>query len=186
MTVEPEPDAPERTRAVLEERARRLAEPRLGEAPSNRTIDLVHFTVGEERYALPTACVRRVAAISPLASLPGIPEFYLGLINLSGLAMPLVDVARLLGAVPAEMTAVTRVVVCGYDHAEFGLAADSVTGVEPISLDAFERAHAAADELVRGVSADALVLIDGDALLRDARLFAGRRTDAGPDHEENR
>jgi purine-binding chemotaxis protein CheW len=171
--VTAEPNGTEHIRAVLEERARRLAAPLVAAGGSSRTLELVRFTVGNERYALPAACVRRIASIPALTPLPGLPAYFLGLINVRGMVLPLVDIAQLLGALPAEVRATTRVIVCGDDRAEFGLAADSVIAVEPFAAEAFERAQAAG-ELVRGVTADALVLIDGDALFRDARLYPGR------------
>ena len=56
----------------------------------------VRFRVGEERFALPVASVNEVAEVGELSSVPGAPAAVLGVRNLRGQVLPVVDLAAVL------------------------------------------------------------------------------------------
>lgn len=57
----------------------------------------VHFRVGTEQYALPVENVLEVAELGLIAPVPGAPDSVLGVRNLHGQVLPVVDLAPLLG-----------------------------------------------------------------------------------------
>ena len=77
----------------------------------------------------------------------------------------------------------TRVLVLGDDRAEFGVLADAAHDITTLRVDEI---HAAPDsatgvgrEYLRGVTADALIVLDGAALLQDGRLFIDQGDESG-------
>jgi purine-binding chemotaxis protein CheW len=57
----------------------------------------VHFRVGAEEYALPVEHVLEVAEVGSISPVPGAPEPVLGVRNLHGQVLPVVDLAPVLG-----------------------------------------------------------------------------------------
>lgn len=169
---------PERARAVTDERARLLArspEP----VVAGETLEVVTFALAAERYAIETRYVREVVRVLDFTPVPGAGDVVLGVTNLRGEILSIVDLRKILGVSHARLTDLTQIIVMGTEAAEFGTVADRVheiIGMPTIDLlPPFEPATADQGEHVRGITRDALVVLDGAALLRDPRLFVDHR-----------
>src|SRR2546422_4341013 len=92
--------------------------------------------VGAESYALPVLSVREVAKLGEIAPLPGAPGMVVGVRNVHGQVMPVLDLAGLLGV--ARDGQPERVVIAEEDGLSAGLAVDAVIGVEDITEAAEE------------------------------------------------
>lgn len=164
-----------RDRAVLQERARVLARPLTDELAATNRLELVIFTLTGERYALESRCVLQVVKLQDLVRMPGAPDHLLGLTNLRGEILPVFDLRALLGLSRARLDDLSRLLVLGDGEPELGILADAVLELErrrPDELLAAAEPIARADmPYLRGVTADALVVLDGAALLHDPRLF---------------
>jgi purine-binding chemotaxis protein CheW len=159
----------DRDRELLRERARRLARP-LGDASEHTTrLDAVSFSLGRERYAVAVSNVFAVFRLSSLTPLPGARAPVIGLTQWRGDVLTVLDVRGLVGAVTTALDDLARVIVLGVDRPEFGLLADRLD--DPLRLDAgavfplsAERASRASD-IVRGITSDAVVILDAPALV---------------------
>ena len=165
---------PAREAALLDERARALARPLERHTQAGPLLELVHFRSGEQDYALETRFVLEVLrAPEQLVPLPGAPQVLRGLTLLHGEVLAVVELAPLFGrAAPA---AHGPVLVVGAGRPELGLRADVVEEVRllardtllapPPALGAQERT------LLAGISRDGIIVLEGEALLGDGRLF---------------
>lgn len=166
--------SPERVREILEERARALARVPTEAAADADGIEVVVFTLAGESYALETGFVREVAVLPPPALLPGAPEFIAGVVSLRGQVLAVVDLRRLFGLPVVESTVRPRLLVLGEGQPEFGILAESVSEVVRLPRARLLEPAAPAGltpEHVRGVTEQALIVLDGAALLHDGRLF---------------
>jgi purine-binding chemotaxis protein CheW len=93
----------------------------------------VTVRVGAELYAMPVDAVLEVAEIGNLTPLPGAPGGTLGLQNHHGAALPVFDLARLLGISGSARPALMVVVDDGTHRA--GLALDEVCDVGELPAD---------------------------------------------------
>lgn len=122
--------------------------------------------VGDERYAIDTARVREVASGPRATPLPGAPSWVLGVINLRGEVVPLLDTVAMLGlgAMPSPGFAVVVELAAGP-------AALGATGMpEVATLDEALGPSELPGALGRHrVDRDLVVLLDPDALLAAAR-----------------
>ena len=166
--------SPEQAHELLERRARALAQ-KPAQPRAVRWLELLRFKLAGEHYAIDSSCVLQVLALSDLTRMPGAPAHLLGVTNLRGQVLPVFDLRVLLGVVRPALCDMTRLLVLGKDEAELGILADAVEEISAIDpaqvlqpsqpLSGLERA------CVRGVTADALIVLDGAALLADRRLF---------------
>jgi purine-binding chemotaxis protein CheW len=155
-------------RAILEERARRLAIPPQSPEPGER-IHLVTVSLANETYGLDAAAVLDVFRLSELAPLPGAEAPFFGLTAWRGDLLTLLDLRPALGLSAHALDDLSRVLVLGRAQAAFGVLVDAVRelcvlparDVRPPPEDG-----RAIREYVRGITADAVLVLDTDYLLR--------------------
>ncbi|HUG28705.1 MAG TPA: chemotaxis protein CheW [Gemmatimonadales bacterium] len=127
---------------------------------------------GGLEWALADNTVREVAAMVPLARIPGAAAAVLGLGNLRGTMVTVVDTRRLLGQAADGPPVAVVVVEAG--GRRVGLAVDEVDDLHQVPMDAFELAQGAPgvpDGVIisRGRIDRPFLLLDPEALL--APLF---------------
>jgi len=111
------------TMTVLLEQAERLRQGQDSER-SEELLDLIVFRLGEECYALPVEAVRGVIGKSEITPLPGTPRHLLGLTNMRGEILSVIDFKPLLGIGAAQGLPPYLVVARLGEHS-VALAADS-------------------------------------------------------------
>lgn len=165
--------SPERARAVLEERARRLARrPEKSEAGS--AAEALCFSVGPERYGIEAGYVREVVRASEVTPVPGGPDLFSGVTNLRGEVLAVADLRRLLGLPALPRSEPSRLLVLGVERAEFGVLADAAEEIVRLRAEEILRASPPPPsshkweegQFVKGVTQDARVILDGEKLLR--------------------
>jgi purine-binding chemotaxis protein CheW len=96
---------------------------------------------GGEDYALPVKDVIEVAELGRITPVPGASSAVLGVRNLRGAVLPVVDLAAVLGLPRTEPC--QRIVIAEQAGCRAALAVDSVTGVEqlPVAAEETESPH---------------------------------------------
>jgi purine-binding chemotaxis protein CheW len=87
----------------------------------------VLFRVGRALCALPMHEVRQVLATAPITLVPRLPEFVLGVTNLRGRILAVVDLARRLG-LDASESSKSRVIVAQHEEVMLGYRVAQVLG----------------------------------------------------------
>jgi len=165
--------APVNDRAQLEERARRLARP-AESARTVATLEVVTFGLSRGRFALPTRLVLEALRLMAFTPIPRTPDFVLGVTNLRGGILPILDLRRALGVAASGITDLSRLLVLGREEAEFALVVDRVNEVVTLELPSLVKAELVdrgAGNLVQGITPDGISVLDGDALLDDPRFM---------------
>lgn len=127
----------------------------------------VRVRVGTERYALPAEHVPEVATMGELTRVPGAPARLLGVRNLRGEVLPVVDLARALGVHDAGEP--TRVVVAESGDLRAGLAVEAVEDVGELP----DFVEGSDNALVHGaamVDGGLVGVLDVPALLNECRV----------------
>ncbi len=71
----------------------------------------VTLGVAEERFAVPVERVQEILQVQPTARMPNAPAFFLGMIDVRGQGIPVVDLRLKLGVEAGRDTENTRVIV---------------------------------------------------------------------------
>jgi chemotaxis signal transduction protein len=132
---------------------------------------------GALEWALADSAVREVAAMVPLARIPGAAAAVLGLGNLRGTMVTVVDTRRLLGQAADGPPVAVVVVEAG--GRRVGLAVDEVDDLHHVPMDAFELATGTPgipDGVIisRGRIDRPFLLMDPEALLAPLFPAAGQ------------
>ena len=165
--------SPEQRREILRERAKRLAmEPAAGE--TGERLEVVEFLLGTEHYGIETSFVREVHPFREVTPLPCTPSFVLGIMNLRGEILSVIDIGKFFDLQPQEQGESTKVIVLTCAAMQFGVLADAVLGVRTILTSSLQSSLATVTGLradyLKGVTREHLVLLDAGKMLTDRRL----------------
>ncbi len=167
--------SPERAKVVMEERARALARVPVRAPAAAEVLEVVTFTLANERYGIETHHVREILRLNDYTPVPAAPAFLEGVLNLRGEILALINLRKLLGVAERGVTDLSRVLVLGGERAEFGVLADAAHEVLTLRTDEVlespESVAGIGREYLKGVTENALIVLDGAVLLRDRRLF---------------
>ncbi len=86
------------------------------------------FSLGKEEYAVELLRVREVIAMPEYTPVPHTPPCFLGIMNLRGQVISVMDLRLKLG-LPAGRDSETTVIICDLDGAAVGVVVDSVNTV---------------------------------------------------------
>lgn len=103
-----------------------------------KAVQCVIFRVGGTRQALPIDVVREILVPGPITPAPGAPASVLGLAQVRGRAIPVVDLAVRLGLPAVAPTAERRLVVVNASYGASALLVDTVDEVATIQPGEFE------------------------------------------------
>jgi purine-binding chemotaxis protein CheW len=144
------------------------------ETPPDSLVELLSFTLGEELYAIESGHVGAVLPLPHFTPLPGTPPFVLGIVNVRGHIVSVLDL-RVLFELPIEgLSDKNYLVVLRNQEMEFGLLADRIRGIEQIPRDSLQAGLANLTGIranyLLGVTAEQATVLDGARLLGDPNL----------------
>ncbi|MDP2030745.1 MAG: chemotaxis protein CheW [Thiobacillus sp.] len=172
---------PEETQRILKARAQTLAREPAPEEAADARIEVVEFLLAYERYAVESRYVREVYPLENLTPLPCTPAFVLGIINLRGEILSVIDIRKFFELPEHGLTDLNKVIVLRSENMLFGILADAITGVRRIpSADIQSSLPTLTDIRVaylRGVTPDRTVILDAEKLLSDANIIVQEQVD---------
>jgi purine-binding chemotaxis protein CheW len=167
-----QPDA-EHIQTILHERARDLAAPLESESAAQQFVELIEFSLARERYGIASAFVREVYPLTHLTPVPCTPDFVLGIINVRGEIISVIDIRKFFALPAAGLTDLNKVIILHNSKMIFGVLADFIVDVRAIALTAIQPASniggIRADYLA-GVTAEGMAVIDTEKLLADKNI----------------
>ncbi|WP_037940476.1 chemotaxis protein CheW [Sulfurospirillum arcachonense] len=90
-------------------------------------IQLVGFVVGEEEYAIPILNIVEIIKPIEFTRVPSVPEYVLGVFNIRGSVIPLIDLRRRFNLPPVNNTGDTRYIVMKGEGNTAGFVIDRLT-----------------------------------------------------------
>ena len=168
-------DANSDSQRILRERAQSLARvPSAGPA-AQCTLDLLEFRLASERYGLETRYVHEVHPLRELTPLPCTPEFVLGIVNVRGRILPVLDLKKFFQLPDQGLTDLHRIIHLRGNGLELGLLADVMVGVRRVPLDRLQLSLPTLTgiraEYLKGVTDERLVVLDLERLLSDPKII---------------
>ena len=141
---------------------------------NDEVLQWVTFKLDSETYGINVMQVQEVLRYSEIAPVPGAPIYVLGIINLLGNVVTVIDTRSRFGLESAEVTDNTRVVIIEAEKQVIGILVDSVAEVVYLRASEIDEApNVGNDEsakFIQGVSnreGELLILVDLDNLLSD-------------------
>ena len=158
--------------SILRERARLVARPAVA-ASQAEDVGFIEFELGEQRYAIEAAQAEEVIELADSTPVPGLPEFYVGILNWRGAVYPLVDIRRLLGFRVGRDEPFRFAILLAGSGRMVAVGVHAIVGLSRWQPDGIAPAAGQADEspAIAGLLANGTLLLDAGRIIHDARLL---------------
>lgn len=140
----------------------------------DQVLQWVTFQLEEETYGINVMQVQEVLRYTEIAPVPGAPDYVLGIINLRGNVVTVIDTRTRFGLPVRDVTEQTRIVIIEAEQQVIGILVDSVAEVVYLRTSQIDSAPNVGTEesakFIQGVSnrdGELLILVDLNKLLND-------------------
>ncbi|CDT08421.1 chemotaxis protein CheW [Vibrio sp. 10N.222.51.C8] len=144
------------------------------EQTNDEVLQWVTFQLEEETYGINVMQVREVLRYSEIAPVPGAPDYVLGIINLRGNVVTVIDTRSRFGLMQGEITDNTRIIVIESERQVIGILVDSVAEVVYLRSSEIDTTPSVGTDesakFIQGVSnrdGKLLILVDLNKLLSE-------------------
>ena len=146
-----------------------------GSVKEDPVLQWVTFRLGNETYGINVMQVQEVLRYNDIAPVPGAPIYVLGIINLRGNVVTVIDTCQRFGLQPIDVSDNTRIVIIEADGQVIGILVDSVAEVVYLRSSEIESAPNVGNnesaKFIQGVAnrnGELLILVDLNKLLSDS------------------
>ncbi len=139
----------------------------------------ISFSLKQENYCINLKFVREITKLKHvnLTKLPCVPAFIIGIINLRGDFITIVDIKEFLNIPKTEITEKTKIIVIKTDNIQIGILVDDVFGIENIPNEKlthnmqikYEKNNFTSAEIM--LNYKVMCVFDIKKFLEDERLF---------------
>ncbi|MCG8426853.1 MAG: chemotaxis protein CheW [Chromatiales bacterium] len=143
-------------------------------AGNDPVIQLVTFRLEDEVYGINVMMVQEVLRVTEIAPVPGAPPYVLGIINLRGNVVTVIDTRGRFGLMQGEIDDASRIVIIESDKQVVGILVDSVAEVVELRASQIDSAPNVGNEessrYIQGVAthdSELLIVVDLNKLLTE-------------------
>ncbi|MCF3641745.1 chemotaxis protein CheW [Rhizobium sp. TRM95111] len=97
--------------------------------------ELIAFRITDQEFCVNIMSVREIRGWTPATPMPHAPDYVLGVINLRGAVLPIIDLSLRLGMKPAEPTVRHVIIVAQVNMKVVGLLVDAVSDILTVTDD---------------------------------------------------
>ena len=146
---------------------------------AEKDVELLSFRIGEQEYCVDIMSVREIRGWTPATPLPHSPSYVLGVINLRGAVLPIINLSIRLGMKPVEPETRHVIIVAQVGAKVVGLLVEAVSDILTVSDENIQPTPEISSDLekqyARGILAidkRMICLIELGALFPDAESEA--------------
>jgi len=140
------------------------------DAKAAKQIEFVTLVAGGQSFCIEITQIREIRRWTPVTLLPHSPPYVLGVINLRGAVIPILDLAAKLGFQPIEPTERHVIIIIAIEERIVGLLVESVSEILGISSDMVrDTPRTQEDDSTRAISG---IIPTGDDMIKILSLEA--------------
>lgn len=149
---------------ILKKRADRLSKELKPKDDFQDKIEVLAFQIEAEKYGIEVLFIHKVYLLKDLTPLPGVSPHIIGMINVRGQIVPVLDFRKIFELSATDNTSNQKVIVISVNDATFGLLADEVLGLEAVLVNEIQRdlptLNGPKVEYINGVTFHQMVILD--------------------------
>jgi len=137
-------------------------------------LQYVTFRLDDETYGINVMQIQEVLRYTEIAPVPGAPDYVLGIINLRGNVVTVIDTRKRFGLMSADVSDQTRIVVLELEGQVIGVLVDSVAEVVYLRQSEIETAPNVGNEesarFIQGVcnkNGELIILVEFEKMLSE-------------------
>lgn len=160
--------------AVLRARASTLAQQSSSTGAVGELVSVIEFSLASETYAVESTFVRETFPLTDFTPLPGVPPFVLGIVNVRGQILSIVDLKKFFDLPERGLGQLNKLIILHSTEMEFGVLADEILGVRSIPSEAIQPAPVIISgigrDYIQGVTTNGVIVLDTNKLLTDEQI----------------
>jgi len=141
-------------------------------AEDRALFEFISLYVGDQSFCIELNRIREIRRWEPITMLPHSPAFVLGVVNLRGAVIPIIDLAAKLGFPSLEPTKRNVIIICNLGNQVIGLLVESVSEILTVNLSELKEAPRVKEDetnrAIRGVISikeDMIRVIDLESMM---------------------
>lgn len=165
----------EEKKKILKARAKNLAQEPKATQSATEYIEVVEFLLAYEKYCIELNFISEIYPLKEITLLPCTPNFVLGIINVRGKILSVMDIKKFFNLPEKGLTDLNKVMIIHTPEMELGILADAIIGVQLIPLKDIQPPlstltgiHA---EYLRGITKERCVILDVTKILSDQKII---------------
>ena len=168
-------------RRILKQRAEELAQSGDLQDKQENIVEVVEFEISYVKYAIESKWVNEVYPMLDFTFLPCTPDYVMGILNLRGTILSLIDIRRFFGLSVHGLSNMNRVLVVECGDMEVGILADFILGVRNLHKDEIQppisTIKGVKADFLKGVTPEPLIIIDIEKVLEDPKLIVNEEVE---------
>jgi purine-binding chemotaxis protein CheW len=172
----------EECRRILKTRAKALARETSERKHTEEHLQVVEFMVAHERYGIESINIREVCPLRDFTAVPCTPPFVLGIINVRGQIVSVVDLRKFFDLPEKGLSDLNRAIILHHAEMEFAILADLINGVRYVPLSGIQPSLPTLTgirlEYLKGVTTDGMVILDANKILLDKGIVVQESVEA--------
>lgn len=165
----------EEKKRILKQRAKALAREPEAEEGAQEYLEVVEFSLAYEKYGIESSYVREVYPLTEITPLPGTPAFVLGIVNIRGQILSVIDLKKFFDLPEKGLTDLNKVIILRNDGMEFGVLADAILSVRLVPLKEIQPSLPTLTDIradyLKGVTRERLIVLEAAKILSDRRMI---------------
>jgi purine-binding chemotaxis protein CheW len=164
---------------ILMARTRSLAGELNDEPLSQEFLEVAEFMLAGERYGIEMNVAGEVYALKDLTPLPCTPPFILGVVNVRGKVLTVIDIKKLFELPDNGLNDLNKVIMVHACGMEAGILADAIVGVRSIPVSKIQPELPTITGIragyMKGVTGDQLIILNMENIFSDERMIVNEK-----------
>lgn len=161
---------------ILRARAKVLAQTPSTSIDSLDRLDVIHFLLASEKYAIESKFVSEVRTLHDFTVLPGAPTFLSGVTSVRGQLVSIIDLRKFFDLPEKnDLNDLNKLIILRGDGFEIGLVADSVIGIGSVAASRLQTSVSTfkgrRGDYIRGITEGRDIVLDAHRILTDKKLI---------------
>jgi purine-binding chemotaxis protein CheW len=160
---------------ILMARTRSLARELNDETLSQEFLEVAEFMLADERYGVEMKLISEVYALKDLTPLPCTPPFILGVVNVRGKVLTVIDIKKLFELPDKGLNDLNKVIIVHAHGMEAGILADVIVGVRSVPVSNIQPELPTITGIragyMKGVTGDRLIILNMENIFSDERMI---------------
>ena len=167
--------SPGQKKKILKKRADLLKREVEKKEITGKQFEGLEFLLSNERYAIDAKYINEVIPLKNLTPLPCTPDFILGIINVRGKIIAVIDIKKFFNLPEKGITELNRVMVVKHEGVELGILADEIIGSTHIFPDKLQKTISTItginNDYLMGVTEDRLIILNIKEFLLNKKII---------------
>ena len=167
--------APEERIKILKKRAEVLSRKAKPIEEKEEEIAVVEFTLAHENYAIESKYISEVYPLKEFTPIPCTPDFVLGIINLRGSILSILDFKKFFGLPDKGIADFNKIIIINSEFNRFGILSDSIIGIRSVRANEIQpplpTLTGIGREYLKGVLEDRIIVLDAAKIISDPKII---------------